>query len=262
MSNLTKLIFRFAEDLTNLPLVAIETVLSSDDLQVESEDALFDFVIKWGTKHYTDVEERREILSNRLCQLIRFPNMSYHKLSDVISCNELDRVCLLKAVSEALHLKVQAPHKRSNERNYTHLPVTVVEFDNPIRECTVFWNKRNVQQMPLYSQHFRFGGAKFQFRCDPIEPPFGFDLTIAVIDHDDQTPVDSDAIEIELAIRMLPLCDFRPWARDKWPLNLLTRTRVTLHVHLHGLETEARRSLILDNIMHFRLRMTLSKILD
>jgi hypothetical protein len=57
MSNLTKLIFRFAEDLTYLPLVAIETVLSSDDLQVESEDALFDFVIKWGTKHYTNVEK-------------------------------------------------------------------------------------------------------------------------------------------------------------------------------------------------------------
>jgi hypothetical protein len=92
MSNLTKLIFRFAEDLTNLPLIAIETVLSSDELQVESEDALFDFVIKWGTKHCTNVEERREILSNRLCQLIRFQNMSYHKLSHVISCNELDRV--------------------------------------------------------------------------------------------------------------------------------------------------------------------------
>jgi hypothetical protein len=71
--------------------------------------------------------------------------------------------------------------------------------------------------MSLYSQYFRFGGAKFQFRCDPIEPPFGFDLTIAVIDHDDQTPVDSDAIEIKLAIRMLPLCDFQVATQSSYP---------------------------------------------
>jgi hypothetical protein len=149
MSYLIKLIFRFAEDLTNLPLTAIEAVLSSDELQVESEDAVFDFVIKWARKHYTNVEERREMLSNRLGQLIRFPNMSHHKLNDVISCNDLDGACALNAVSEALHFKAQEPHNRSNERNYKHLPVTVVESDIPIRECTVFWNKRNAQQMPL-----------------------------------------------------------------------------------------------------------------
>jgi hypothetical protein len=66
MSYLIKLIFRFAEDLTNLPLTAIEAVLSSDELQVESEDAVFDFVIKWARKHYTNVEERREMLSNAI----------------------------------------------------------------------------------------------------------------------------------------------------------------------------------------------------
>jgi hypothetical protein len=181
-------------------------MFSSDELQVESEDALFDFVIKWARKHYTGVEERREILSNRLCQLIRFPNMSHHKLYDVISCNDLDGV-RTKAVSEALHFKAEEPHYRSNERNYKHLPITVVESDNPIRECTVFWNKRNAQQMPLCSQHFRFGGLKFQVRCDPIEPPFGFELTIDVVDHDDQTLLDS-AIEIEFYTRMLPLRTF------------------------------------------------------
>ena len=158
MSYLIKLIFRFAEDLTNIPLTAIEAVLSSDELQVESEDAVFDFVIKWARKHYTNVEERREMLSNRLGQLIRFPNMSHHKLNDVISCNDLDGACTLNAVSEALYFKAQEPHNRSNERNYKHLPVTVVESDIPIRECTVFWNKRNA-----HSRQFQFGSAKFRF---------------------------------------------------------------------------------------------------
>jgi hypothetical protein len=65
------------------------------------------------------------------------------------------------------------------------LPVIVVEFDNPTHECMMFWNKINVQQIPLYSQQFQFGDATFQFWCDPIEPPFVFDLTIGVIYHDD-----------------------------------------------------------------------------
>ena len=78
--------------------------MSSDELQVESEDALFDFVIKWATEHYSNAEERREVLSNRLCHLIRFTNMSPNKLINVIYCSDLGTVSI-KAVSEALHLK-------------------------------------------------------------------------------------------------------------------------------------------------------------
>jgi hypothetical protein len=245
------LIFRFEEHLSILPLSAIEVLLSSNELRVESEDALFDFVIKWARNHYTSIEERREVLSNRLCQLIRFPNMSNHKLNDIVSCKDLDSVCALKAVLEAFRLKEQPPYKRCNERYYTHLPVTVVEFDTPIRECTVFWNIDKAQQMPLYSQHFRFGGAKFQFRCDPIEPPIGFELRIGVIDHDDEERLDSD-IEAELSIRKLPLCDFRRCTGNNWPLRHLTLERVYLPVFFDILD--------LDDIMHFRLRLTLRKV--
>jgi hypothetical protein len=200
MIYLVKFVFRFAEDFTNrLSLSAIEALLSSDQLQVESEDALFDFVIKWARNHYTNVEERREVLSNRLFQLIRFRNMSKHKLNEVISCNDLDTVCACKAALEALRLKAQAPHHRSKERDYTHFPVTVVESETPIRECTVFWNMTR-NQMPLYSQHFQFGGVKFQFRCDPLETDIGFELTIIVIDQDDEEILDSDVAEAELCI--------------------------------------------------------------
>ncbi|PHT27369.1 BTB/POZ domain-containing protein POB1 [Capsicum baccatum] len=44
-------------DITNLPLLGIEVVLSSDDLQVASEDAVYDIALKWARKHYLKLEE-------------------------------------------------------------------------------------------------------------------------------------------------------------------------------------------------------------
>jgi hypothetical protein len=259
-----KLIFRFAEDLINLPLSAIEAVLSGDNLRVESEDALFDFVIKWARNHYTNVEERREVLSKSLFQLVRFPNMSHEKLNDVISSDDLDSVCACKAALDALHLKAQAPHNISNDRYYTHFPVTVVESDTPIRECPVFWNITRTE-MPLHSQHFRFGGTKFQFRCDPLEHVDGFELTISVIDYDDEERLDSDVIEAALSIQKFrsddnrddeekPDIDIRS---NNWPLRHLTRERLFLRVLFDRFESFP---FMYNMLMHFRLRMTLRKV--
>jgi hypothetical protein len=86
-------------------LSSIEAALLGDNLQVESEEALFDFVIKWSRNHYTNVEERREVLSNTLFQLVRFLNMSHEKLNDVIYCYDLDSVCVCKVALDSLHLK-------------------------------------------------------------------------------------------------------------------------------------------------------------
>ena len=161
--------------------------MSSDELQVESEDALFDFVIQWARKHYSNVEERRKVLSNRLCQLIRFPNMSHHKLNNVISCTDLDTICALKVVSEALLLKAQAPNKRCNERDYKQFPVTVLEFGAPIWECTVYWNIRKAQPWSLCSQHFRFDDLNFQIRCVASDRPDQFKVIVGVLmDHDEE----------------------------------------------------------------------------
>jgi hypothetical protein len=55
--------------------------------------------------------------------------------------------------------------------------------------------------MPLYSQHFRFGGTKFQFQCDPLEPVDEFELTIGFIDYDDEERLDSDVLEAALSIQ-------------------------------------------------------------
>lgn len=50
---------KHSEELLDLPLAGIEVVLSSDELRVQSEDALYDFVISWARKHYPSPEQRR-----------------------------------------------------------------------------------------------------------------------------------------------------------------------------------------------------------
>ncbi|KAL2536417.1 BTB/POZ domain-containing protein POB1 [Forsythia ovata] len=59
-------ISKFQDEVINLPLAGIEAILSSDDLQVASEDAVYDFALKWTRAHYQKPEERREILGTRL----------------------------------------------------------------------------------------------------------------------------------------------------------------------------------------------------
>lgn len=46
-----------------LPLAGIEAILSSNELQIASEDAVYDFVLKWARGQYPKLEERRQILS-------------------------------------------------------------------------------------------------------------------------------------------------------------------------------------------------------
>jgi hypothetical protein len=38
----------------------VEAVLSRDELQVASEDAVYDFVLKWAMAHFPKMEERRD----------------------------------------------------------------------------------------------------------------------------------------------------------------------------------------------------------
>lgn len=182
------MIFRHSEELLDLPLAGIEVVLSSDELRVQSEDALYDFVISWARKHYPSPEQRREILGSNLCKLIRFPNMTTPKLKDVLSCDDLDNVCASKVVSEALLLKADAPHKILNERVYQHFPVTV-EFDDPIKECMVFWyitkdscSRFALDDERLYSLPFLFCGANTICKTENEVDSLERDLVAGVAD--------------------------------------------------------------------------------
>nr|GEU70589.1 hypothetical protein [Tanacetum cinerariifolium] len=83
-------ITKFQDEVLNLPLVGVEAILASDDLQVASEDAVYDFVLKWSRIQYPKIEERQEILATRLAQFIRFSYMTCGKLRKVMACNDFE----------------------------------------------------------------------------------------------------------------------------------------------------------------------------
>ncbi|XP_031377581.1 BTB/POZ domain-containing protein POB1-like isoform X2 [Punica granatum] len=172
---------KFQEEVLNLPLAGIEAVLSSDDLQVASEDAVYDFVLKWARMHYSKLEERRAVLGSRLGRLIRFPFMTCRKLKKVLTCNDFDPEIASKVVLEALFFKAEAPYRQRSlaaeeanshyrrfvERAYKYRPVKVVEFELPRQQCVVYLDLKKEECANLfpagrvYSQAFHLGGQGF-----------------------------------------------------------------------------------------------------
>lgn len=175
------LFYRFHEEVLNLPLAGIEAVLFSDDLQVVSEDAVYDFVLKWARIHYPKPEERREILSTRLLRFVRFPCMTCRKLKKVLTCSDIDSELASKVVLDALFFKAEAPYRQRSlvaeeanasfrrfvERAYRYRPVKVVEFEVPRQQCVVYLDLKReecAQLFPsgrVYSQAFHLGGQGF-----------------------------------------------------------------------------------------------------
>ncbi|XP_050235647.1 BTB/POZ domain-containing protein POB1-like [Mercurialis annua] len=172
---------KFQEEVMSLPLAGVEAILSSDDLQVASEDAVYDFVLKWSRTQYPKLEERREVLGARLARYIRFPFMTCRKLKKVLTCNDFDHDVASKAVLEALFFKAEAPHRQRSlaaeesaslnrrfvERAYKYRPVKVVEFELPRQQCVVYLDLKREECSNLfpsgrvYSQAFHLGGQGF-----------------------------------------------------------------------------------------------------
>lgn len=162
-----------------LPLHGMEAILSSNDLQVASEDSLYDFVVKWVRNQYPKLEDRREVFGSRLCNLIRFSYMSCRKLKKVLISNDLDHELSSKLVLEALFFKAEAPHRQRSivhdnteghrflERTYRYRPVKVTDFEIPHEQCIVYLNLKREECMSLfplgrvYSQAFHLGGQGF-----------------------------------------------------------------------------------------------------
>ncbi|THG20660.1 hypothetical protein TEA_002281 [Camellia sinensis var. sinensis] len=172
---------QFHDEVMSLPLAGIEAVLSSDDLQVASEDAVYDFVLKWSRAQYPKLEERREILGSRLGRYIRYPYMTPRKLKKVLTCNDFDHDLASKVVLEALFFKAEAPHRQRTlaaeesatinrrfiERAYKYRPVKVIEFELPRQQCVVYLDLKREECANLfpsgrvYSQAFHLGGQGF-----------------------------------------------------------------------------------------------------
>ncbi|CAJ1927515.1 unnamed protein product [Sphenostylis stenocarpa] len=174
-------ITKFADEALNLPLAGIEAVLSSDDLQLPSEDAVYEFVLKWARIHYPKIEDRRDVLGARLGRLIRFPHMSCRKLEMVLKCSHFHPDFASKVVLEALFFKAETPRRQRSlaaqdagatysrfvERAYMHRRVKVVEFALPQPQCVIYLDLKKeecAQLFPngrIHSQAFPLGEQLF-----------------------------------------------------------------------------------------------------
>ncbi|KAL3819172.1 hypothetical protein ACJIZ3_005077 [Penstemon smallii] len=174
-----KYISKFKEEILNLPLAGIEAVLSSDDLQVYSENAVYDLVMKWARTHYPKLKERRRILRTSLLGLIRFPCMTDIKLNRVLNCKAIGPKLASKIVRDAVSFKTRGESSSSlKHRNrislvgahrlYKYHPVKVVEFEEPCQECIVYLEIKRANPYfianpgRVYTHDFEFGGQRFR----------------------------------------------------------------------------------------------------
>lgn len=221
-------ITKFQDEVLNMPLAGMEAILSSDDLQVASEDAVYDFVLKWARIQYPKVEDRREVLVTRIAQFIRFPYMTCRKLRKVLTCNDFDHDYAQKVVVEALFFKAEAPHKqrtfigdensnlnhRFMERAYKYRPVKVVEFEQPHPQCVVYLDLKREECANLfpsgrvYSQAFHLGGQGFflSAHCN-MDQQSSFHCFGLFLGMQEKGSV-SFAVDYEFAARSKPAEDF------------------------------------------------------
>ncbi|GKB16971.1 TRAF-like, SKP1/BTB/POZ domain, BTB/Kelch-associated protein, partial [Tanacetum coccineum] len=218
----------FQEEVLNLPLAGVEALLASDDLQIASEDAVYDFVLKWARIHYPRIEDRREILGTRLAQYIRFPHMSCRKLRKVLTCSDFDHDFAQKSVVEALFFKAETPHKQRTfisddkhilnhrfiERAYKYRPVKVVVFEQPRPQCVVYLDLKRDECASLfpagrvYSQAFHLGGQGFflsaHCNMDQQSSFHCFGLFLGMQEKGSVT----FAVDYEFAVRSKPVEDY------------------------------------------------------
>ncbi|XP_057453238.1 BTB/POZ domain-containing protein At2g46260-like [Lotus japonicus] len=168
-------ITKFQEEVMTLPLSGIEAILASDDLQVESENRVYDIVLMWVRKHYNELKERQEVLGTRLARLIRFPYMTCQKLETVLACDDFAHNDAFELVLEALLLKAEAQQSlttfalncRFVKRAYKDLYVKVVEFELPRQQCVVYLDLKRKECAtlfpfsPMKTQTFYLGGQRF-----------------------------------------------------------------------------------------------------
>ncbi|GAB4834501.1 hypothetical protein Ancab_032758 [Ancistrocladus abbreviatus] len=177
------------EEAMKLPFAGIQAVLSSDSLQVASEDVVYDFVLKWARTHYPRSSDRQKVLSEQLCGLIRFPYMTSRKLRKVLSCSDIDPKLAAKMVENALFYKAEPPYRQRAlvaeqaklglhqyvPRSYKYRPLKVVEFELPRPQCVVYLDltqeecKQLIHSGRIYSQAFHLGGQGFflSAHCNP-----------------------------------------------------------------------------------------------
>ncbi|XP_058740638.1 BTB/POZ domain-containing protein POB1-like [Vicia villosa] len=215
------------EELMRLPLAGIMALLSSDELQVASEDVLYEFVLMWARTQYPSLEERREILRAKLIPFIRFPYMTFRKLKMVQSCNEFENEVTSKLVLDAMYFKAEAPQQKRIlaaesasttrffiERSYKYRPIKVVEFEHPQQQCVVYLDLRREECANLFpsgqvcSRPFHLGGHVFflsaHCNMDPQSSYHCFGLCFGMYENDST----NCGVDYEFEVRSRPTLEY------------------------------------------------------
>ncbi|KQJ90733.1 hypothetical protein BRADI_4g33580v3 [Brachypodium distachyon] len=179
LANKYKHFLRFQDEVMRLPLSGIEAIFSSSDLQVPSEDHVYNFLLRWAIAQYPDAKECRKILNTSLFPLLRFSHLSYLKLQKVLAFMGLDRNEQASNVISSLLYKADASYRQNclaadgvaprkyEERSYSCRPLKVIVFDRPFLQCMAYLDLKIDECFQLFpsgcalSQEFCFAAHGF-----------------------------------------------------------------------------------------------------
>ncbi|GLJ29262.1 hypothetical protein SUGI_0577140 [Cryptomeria japonica] len=258
-----------------ISLPILQEILSSDELQVRSEDILYDFVMEWTRKNYSDDVERREVLNKKLIFLLRLPYLSEEKLKEIFSSKDIDCVGTLKLILEALLYKEEAPYRRKShssqefhhemfcERSYINKPIRIVKINTPRKECMIFWNiKRDeclkLRDKPdsLVSQLIYFGDKLFLLKAftpmNKVGLPISFGLCVQMASNAEIT------MEYIFSCRLNPSCNFvmRSRATENLRYKKMVGPPDLLGMNWSEFVSD-KNSYFIDNVLYLRILLIL-----
>ncbi|KAL8556663.1 hypothetical protein ACS0TY_004201 [Phlomoides rotata] len=265
---------KFMVEVLNLPLLGLQVVLSSDNLQVTSEIVVYDTVLAWVRKHYPNMEERREILKTHLLHLVRFPFLTTTQLTkDVLTCNDIDPEHASKIVICALSYKAETDSYRKQclaaeegiitsrqfmERVQSKRPVKVV------KQCVVYLDltrtelDRIVPKCDVWSETFHFDGLEFGLcaSCSTSFDHYNFGLALYV------STSSTCTIKYEFSVRTMHQVDsFGSWFNGT---RTFTKTEKLYNVHSEEWTNFIRKdnSYFINDILHVKAVLTIKKFED
>ncbi|KAL8539418.1 hypothetical protein ACS0TY_001148 [Phlomoides rotata] len=268
------------EEMLNLSLAGIQMLLSSDDLQVTSEDVVYDSVLTWVHKQYPDSEERREILKTHLLDLIRFPFMTIQHLTEKVqTCSDIDCELAKQIVIRALCFKAETPHRKrclaTGEENVVSrqfveraykpraIKVKVVELESPHQHCIVFLHLTRKELRGIFpegeimSESFHLGKQEVILvgRCclDNTTKENYFWLFLKVVGSVAPSP-----IKYEVAVRKKPLEVFVSWKGGSYEFTEQERVRhVTSVWWIDFIGDDS--TYFINDVLHVRAELTTKK---
>ncbi|KAL8144228.1 hypothetical protein V2J09_017260 [Rumex salicifolius] len=251
------------EEAMKLPLIALETVLDSKFLQVNTEDDIYNFILDWGREHYPELKERREVLTNRLARLIHFPYMTPQKLRQVLSRTDFHHETASKLVMEALFIKAQVPygqHIHATRRHYNHRLVSVVHIKSRSPRVAVYFDLKRGDYMDLlpsdviFTEPFSVGRERFYLVAQKGYTSRQFGLFLYMMPGESETCT----VDCDFAVMKKPENRFEIERREFWVLTAGERKGWTdfFEVSLADLISYDFKCFV-DGIMHLKVDITL-----